>query len=286
MGPLPYVSSYYAASAHPVAPRPALGGSRRVRRVRRRRRHRGMLGGPAPGRTRPARGAARSAAHWLGRFGPQRRAGAVRDRRGPAQARNGSSAQQTHAPCGMCRCRGSRSCASSSPATASTATGRTGTCSPRSSRGTSGSCVPKRTSCTDKYGYTSVRYLSREELRALLATERYLGALYDSNSGHLHPLNYTLGLATAAQGAGVRIFEATRALRYAAAGTGQVRISTADGEAACPAPGAVRQRLPGCDRARARREDHGGRNLHRRHRALRAASAPGNSSPTTPRSPI
>jgi gamma-glutamylputrescine oxidase len=82
----------------------------------------------------------------------------------------------------------------------------------------------------DRYGYPSVRYLSREELRPLLATERYRGALHDSNSGHLHPLNYTLGLAAAAQGAGVRIFEATRALRYATAGSAQVRVTTAGGE--------------------------------------------------------
>jgi gamma-glutamylputrescine oxidase len=82
----------------------------------------------------------------------------------------------------------------------------------------------------DQYGYTSVRYLSREELRAVLATERYRGALHDSNSGHLHPLNYTLGLAAAAQSAGVHIFEGTRALRYAASGSAQMRVTTADGE--------------------------------------------------------
>jgi gamma-glutamylputrescine oxidase len=82
----------------------------------------------------------------------------------------------------------------------------------------------------DKYGYGSVRYLAREELSALLPTERYRGALYDTNSGHLHPLNYTLGLAAAAQGAGVQIFEGTRALRHAAAGSAQVRVTTAKGE--------------------------------------------------------
>jgi gamma-glutamylputrescine oxidase len=82
----------------------------------------------------------------------------------------------------------------------------------------------------DKYGYASVRYLSREELRATLATERYLGALYDTNGGHLHPLNYTLGLAAGCQAAGVQIFEGTRAQRFAPAGTEQVRVTTAGGE--------------------------------------------------------
>ncbi len=81
----------------------------------------------------------------------------------------------------------------------------------------------------ERYGYTSVRYVPRAELRAILATERYLGALYDSNSAHLHPLNYTLGLARAAESLGVRIFEGTRAGSFTAAGS-QVRVPTAAGE--------------------------------------------------------
>src|SRR6266513_1153971 len=78
----------------------------------------------------------------------------------------------------------------------------------------------------ERYGYTSVRYVPREELRAILATERYRGALYDPNSGHLRPLNYTLGLAAAAEGLGVRIFEGTRATGFAPAGASQVHIRT------------------------------------------------------------
>jgi gamma-glutamylputrescine oxidase len=63
-----------------------------------------------------------------------------------------------------------------------------------------------------QYGYESVRYMAREEVRSLIQSERYSAALYDSNAGHLHPLNYTLGLAAAAERAGVKIFESTRAL--------------------------------------------------------------------------
>src|SRR5262249_56151090 len=58
---------------------------------------------------------------------------------------------------------------------------------------------------------------------------RYLGALYDSNSAHLHPFNYTLGLARAAEQHGVRVFEATRATGFAPAGA-QVRVQTRGGE--------------------------------------------------------
>ncbi|HEY2807792.1 MAG TPA: FAD-binding oxidoreductase [Steroidobacteraceae bacterium] len=82
----------------------------------------------------------------------------------------------------------------------------------------------------DVYGYQSVRYMPREELRSVLATDRYLGAVYDSNSGHLHPLNYTLGVAAAAQSMGVQIYGDTRALSFAPSGNAQVRIATPNGE--------------------------------------------------------
>ena len=85
------------------------------------------------------------------------------------------------------------------------------------------------TDLRDSYGYPSVRYLEREELRTVLDTDRYAGALYDSNSGHLHPLNYTLGLAAAAASRGVQIFEGTRALSFDANGSA-VRVVTPAGE--------------------------------------------------------
>jgi gamma-glutamylputrescine oxidase len=57
------------------------------------------------------------------------------------------------------------------------------------------------------YDYHSVRLIGRDELRTLIASERYTSGLLDSNGGHLHPYRYTLGLARAAADAGVRIFE-------------------------------------------------------------------------------
>lgn len=86
----------------------------------------------------------------------------------------------------------------------------------------------------NEYQYASARYMTRDEVRSVLATDRYLGALYDSRSGHLHCLNYTLGLAAAAERAGVRIFEDTRALDYtntsASANGGTVHVRTPRGE--------------------------------------------------------
>src|SRR5580692_152757 len=82
----------------------------------------------------------------------------------------------------------------------------------------------------DHCDYPSVRFLPREELRATLDSDRYRGALYDSNSGHLHPLNYTLGLAAAAESLGAQIYEGTRALPYAESAGSAVRIPTPRGE--------------------------------------------------------
>ena len=62
----------------------------------------------------------------------------------------------------------------------------------------------------DDCEYRSLSWLDRDATRALVASDRYHGALFDSRSGHLHPLNYTLGLAAAARAAGVRMFEDSR----------------------------------------------------------------------------
>jgi gamma-glutamylputrescine oxidase len=63
------------------------------------------------------------------------------------------------------------------------------------------------------YRYHSPRFLERHEVEGLLATQRYCAGLFDPRSGHLHPLNYTLGLARAAVAAGVTIFESSPATR-------------------------------------------------------------------------
>ena len=45
----------------------------------------------------------------------------------------------------------------------------------------------------ENYGYP-LQWWEREPLQAVVSSPRYIGALYDPCSGHLHPLNYTLGL--------------------------------------------------------------------------------------------
>jgi gamma-glutamylputrescine oxidase len=82
------------------------------------------------------------------------------------------------------------------------------------------------------YAYSGTRWLERDEVRKWIASDRYLGGLYDPRSGHLHPLNYTLGLATAAEAAGVRIFENSQV----------TRIDRADPASVATATGRVRAR--------------------------------------------
>ncbi len=82
------------------------------------------------------------------------------------------------------------------------------------------------------YGYLSTRLIARQELRSLLGSERYLGALYDANGGHLHPLRYTLGLARAAQSAGVRIHEGSPVLDWSPHAN-RLRVRTAAGVVDC-----------------------------------------------------
>jgi gamma-glutamylputrescine oxidase len=61
----------------------------------------------------------------------------------------------------------------------------------------------------DCYGYGDTRLLDRGGVESLLATHRYCAGLFDPGSGHLHPLNYTLGLARAAEASGATIHEST-----------------------------------------------------------------------------
>ena len=57
-----------------------------------------------------------------------------------------------------------------------------------------------------------------ERVRAVLRSERYFHAIHYLRAIHIHPLNYALGLAAAAERDGARIFEHTPALSIDPAG--------------------------------------------------------------------
>jgi len=83
---------------------------------------------------------------------------------------------------------------------------------------------------TEVYGYP-LQWLDREDVHAQVASERFDAGVLDPGSGHLHPLKYCLGLAVAAQQAGVTICENSPVLRIERGGT--VVAKTAQGEVHC-----------------------------------------------------
>jgi gamma-glutamylputrescine oxidase len=85
---------------------------------------------------------------------------------------------------------------------------------------------------TERYDYPYCSPVDREDVPNYVATDNYFEGFYDPEALNLHPLNYTLGLARAADKAGVRIFENSRVTTYSRTdpaivktATGQVKAS-------------------------------------------------------------
>ncbi|CUH46020.1 NAD(P)/FAD-dependent oxidoreductase [Ruegeria atlantica] len=65
---------------------------------------------------------------------------------------------------------------------------------------------------SDRYGYDQMEVLDEGAGQALCPSPSYRGGYLDMGAAHLHPLNFALGLAQAADKAGVRICESTEVL--------------------------------------------------------------------------
>ena len=72
------------------------------------------------------------------------------------------------------------------------------------------------------YAVSDISVLSREATAAALGTPLYHGAWREQSAGHLHPLNYALGLARAAEGAGAVLLEKSPVTRITEGGKPQV----------------------------------------------------------------
>jgi len=72
------------------------------------------------------------------------------------------------------------------------------------------------------------RLLKAKEMQAKLRSPHYLAALEDPLSGHIHPLNYTLGLAQAAQAAGAKLFTQSCVTKVEQGNT--IKLHTAHGK--------------------------------------------------------
>lgn len=77
------------------------------------------------------------------------------------------------------------------------------------------------------YDYSALRYVNTQELTELTSAQGFYGGVMDDGARHLHPLNYALGLATAAETLGAELFEDSEVSGYVE-GDG-VTVSTARG---------------------------------------------------------
>ena len=75
-------------------------------------------------------------------------------------------------------------------------------------------------------GYDT-QWIAPEHVQDWIASQRFHSGLHDPLGGHLHPLKYSLGLARAAAGRGVRIFEGSAVTAIEPGST--VRLHTAKG---------------------------------------------------------
>jgi gamma-glutamylputrescine oxidase len=65
----------------------------------------------------------------------------------------------------------------------------------------------------ERYGHRQLQLLDRQGIRDLVASDNYLGGLLDRSGGHVHPLNLALGEAAAVESLGGIIHEQSPATR-------------------------------------------------------------------------
>ena len=64
------------------------------------------------------------------------------------------------------------------------------------------------------YGYTQLEPLDRAGIRRLIGSKSFAGGEIDRGAGHIHPLNFAIGLARAAASAGARIHEGSEVIGF------------------------------------------------------------------------
>lgn len=78
------------------------------------------------------------------------------------------------------------------------------------------------------YGYEQIRFVDKSELGEMTSGQGFHGATLDTGARHLHPLNYSLGMARAASELGASIHEGSRVQSYTEGD--KVRVKTDRGE--------------------------------------------------------
>ena len=75
------------------------------------------------------------------------------------------------------------------------------------------------------YGYQT-HWIAPGDMPQWIASERFHSGIHDPAGGHLHPLKYSLGLARAAAGLGVQIFEDSAVLSLEPGASARLRTAT------------------------------------------------------------
>ena len=81
-----------------------------------------------------------------------------------------------------------------------------------------------------RFGYANA-VIEKADMGNHIASPLYHGGIYDPHGGHFHPLNYAIGLAKAAEAAGVRIVQGQRANRIPDASPGELFLGESTIEA-------------------------------------------------------
>lgn len=76
------------------------------------------------------------------------------------------------------------------------------------------------------YGYDDIEMLGRDDFRQIVRTGQYAGGSLDMGAAHIHPLRYVLGLARAAEAAGVTIHEGSEVHQIAHSTPAKVQTGT------------------------------------------------------------
>lgn len=79
-----------------------------------------------------------------------------------------------------------------------------------------------------RYDYPHIRFVDEAEVRQRVGSEGYYGGTLDDRGGHLHPLNFALGIARGAREAGAALYERTPVTGIVRQGGGW-RVEAADG---------------------------------------------------------
>ncbi|MEP3276897.1 MAG: FAD-binding oxidoreductase [Stappiaceae bacterium] len=77
------------------------------------------------------------------------------------------------------------------------------------------------------YGYEALTPLDRQQLSDAIGTDTYYGGSRDGEAGHLHPLNFALGIARAAEQAGANLHENSAVIKIEQGKQSTVKTATA-----------------------------------------------------------